>query len=47
MAQLEDRNFTSALQQVSVVDGRLMDGVSQIICPHFTIKDSQDSTQHW
>ncbi|KAJ8410081.1 hypothetical protein AAFF_G00211220 [Aldrovandia affinis] len=26
MAQLEDPNLTSALQQVSVVDGQLMDG---------------------
>ncbi|KAJ8402388.1 hypothetical protein AAFF_G00368770 [Aldrovandia affinis] len=33
MAQLEDPNLTSALQQVSVVDGRLMDGVAEKIEP--------------
>ncbi|KAJ8401630.1 hypothetical protein AAFF_G00379470 [Aldrovandia affinis] len=32
-AQLEDPNLTSALQQVSVVDGRLMDGVAEKIEP--------------
>ncbi|KAJ8388443.1 hypothetical protein AAFF_G00133190 [Aldrovandia affinis] len=32
-AQLEDPNLTSVLQQVSVVDGRLMDGVAEKIQP--------------
>ncbi|KAJ8353326.1 hypothetical protein SKAU_G00208930 [Synaphobranchus kaupii] len=39
-AQLEDANLTSALQQVSVVDDRLIEGVRQIIYPHFAIKKS-------
>jgi len=39
-AQLEVFNLTSALQQVSMVDGRLIDGVRQLIFPHFTIKNA-------
>lgn len=37
-AQLEDPNLASALQQVTVVDGKPMEGVSQITYPHFSIK---------
>ncbi|XP_064195362.1 uncharacterized protein LOC135256967 [Anguilla rostrata] len=37
-AQLEDSNLASALQQVTVVDGKPIEGVSQITYPHFSIK---------
>lgn len=39
-AQLEDVNLTSALQQVSVIDGRLVEGVRQRVYPHFAIKNA-------
>jgi len=39
-AQLEDVNLTSALQQVSVVDGQLIEGVRQLVFPHFAIKNA-------
>ena len=38
-AQLEDPNLTSALQQVTVVDGKAIEGVGLITYPHFAIKN--------
>jgi len=38
-ARLEDTNLTSSLQQVSVIDGKLIDGVRPLNYPHFAIKN--------
>ena len=38
MAQLEDPILASALQEVTVVDGKPTKGVNQITYPHFSIK---------